>query len=361
MSDNDSSAEKTEEPTPKKLKDLREKGQIPQSKEVVSTSIIFFIFLYFFLFWDHNFNLLKASFVSILEMPLEPFDESIDRAFSAMFNILASAILPLLLIVVIVVIISNILQNGVTYSAESIKPDFKKINPVEGFKKIFSQSNFVEFLKSIIKVVTIVSIVFYVIYGGSGQLILAITCGMNCLVSHFYSMLFEVAGISLLIFMVVAILDIFYQRYNYTKKNRMTKDQVKKDYKETDGDPEIKGKRKELQRQVVFGEDMGDVKNASAIVKNPTHYAVAIRHHKVDTPLPIVVAKGKGEKAIKIIELAEYYQIPILENIPLARGLFAQAESNRPIDVEFIPAVVEVLQWVRDNNPTFKTPDNVKR
>jgi len=358
MSD-DTSSEKTEEPTPKKLKELREKGQLPQSKEVVSTSIIFFIFIYFFIFWNYNFETMKSTIVAVFSVPFEPFDKAIDMAFEVVFKTFYLMLLPLIVIVLTSAILGNILQNGVAFSAESIKPDFKKINPVEGFKKIFSQSNFVEFIKSVLKVSVISGLVFYLIYEGAGTLLLSVTCGLNCLVAQFYNMLFKLAGICLLVFLFVAILDIFYQRYDYTKKNRMTKDQVKKDHKETEGDPQIKSKRKEIQRKVMLGENMDDVKNATAVVRNPTHYAVAIRHHKVETPMPVVLAKGTGEKAEKIIELAHYYDIPILENVSLARGLFEQAEPNQPIDVEFIPAVVEVLQWVRDNHPSFKTSEGV--
>lgn len=350
----DSSAEKTEEPTPKKLRDIRKKGQVPKSKEIVSTALIVFLFLYFGFAWHGILDTIKAVVVYPSLIISEPFPLALKNMLHMLLMACIKIILPFVGIVVSIGFLANILQNGIVFSVEPIKPDIKKINPVEGFKKIFSQSNFVEFIKSIIKVLTVTGCVAYIIYINVESLIHGPLCGLECLVLAFSSMLTKLVIYVCLIFILVAGIDLGYQRFDFVKKNRMTKDQVKKDHKESDGDPEIKGKRKRLQRELASGQALDSVKKANVVVKNPTHFAVAIRYHAQDCPLPIVIAKGENLIAKRILEIAKENGIPILENVPLARGLYSGAAIDEYIPVDFIPAVVEVLHWVKDNYPDFE-------
>lgn len=349
----DSAGEKTEEPTAKKLRDLRKKGQVAKSKEVVSTSLIVVMFLYVGFAAsgiNENFKAVILSTIGLIELPIE---EALTKAFTALLVNSAKIVIPFVVIVVVIGILGNIMQTGVMFSGEPVKLDLKKIDPIQGAKKIFSQSNFVEFLKSVVKVIAVTACVAYVIIKNIKDLVYAPSCGVECLISVFSVILWQMLVYVCLIFVVVAIVDLVYQRYEFIRKNKMTKDQVKKDYKETEGDPEIKSKRKKLQRELASGKQMESVKRASVVVKNPTHFAVAIRYNAKDAPLPIVLAKGENIVAKQILKIAEENGIPIMENVPLAQGLFAEADVGAFIPIDFIPAVVEVLHWVRDNRSEY--------
>lgn len=350
-----SSSEKTEEPTSKKIRDLRKKGQVPISKEVVSTSLICILFAYYLFAWNDIFELSQILIVAPSHLVDVTFYEALKHIFDIIFYASIYCLLPLGVIVFLVGMLSNILQNGIVISAEPVKPDIKKISPIEGFKKIFCMSNFIEFVKSIVKVSAIAVCVAWVIYQHIGSLINGPFCGLECLLVSSNRMLFELMVYSVSVFLVVAFGDLAFQRYNFTKTNRMTKDEVKKEHKESDGDPIIKGKRRRLQRELAQGKKIAAVESASVVVKNPTHYAVAIRYHDKDAPLPYIVAKGESKLAELIIRKAEEHGIPVMENVPLARGLYAEGEINGYIPIDFIPAVVEALHWVRDNYPDFNT------
>lgn len=350
----DSSSEKTEQPTAKKLRDLRKKGQVPVSKEVVSTALITVMFSYFYYAWPTLLEMSKGMLLLPVNASLIPFDTALSQIYDFLISVVLRVLLPFVGIIVFVTLLANILQNGIVTSAEPIKLDLKKIDPVAGFKKIFSQSNFIEFIKSVLKVVTVCACVALVISSNTGELLNGPGCGLNCLITSLTSMLFELVTYSVGVFMIVAVADLAFQRYNFTKKNMMTKDEVKRDHKESEGDPHVKGKRKQLQRDIAYGKNLKEVEKATVVVRNPTHFAVAIRHHKQHTPLPIVLAKGERRVAESIIAIAEECGIPILENVPLARGLYAEAKINEYVPIDFIPAVVEVLHWVKENHPGFE-------
>lgn len=350
----DSSAEKTEQPTSKKLRDLRKKGQVPISKEVVSTSLITVLFVYFLFAWSSIVDLAKQILISPILFINAPFEQALKMSFDVLIVGASYVLLPLIGIVICVGVLANILQNGIVISNEPVKPDIKKINPVEGFKKIFSANNFVEFIKSIVKVLAISACVAWVTVKNIGSLLNGPTCSLECLYFGMTRMMFELVVYSVSVFILVAFSDLAFQRYNFIKKNRMTKDEVKRDHKESDGDPIIKGKRRRMQRELAKGKKLEAVETASVVVKNPTHFAVAIRYHAKDAPLPFIVAKGESKMAEQIIRIAEEKGIPIMENVPLARGLFSEGDVNNYIPIDFIPAVVEALHWVKEKYPEFE-------
>ena len=350
----DSSSEKTEQPTAKKLRDLRKKGQVPASKEVVSAALVVGMVIYFYFSWPTIYDTAKAILLLPVDAATTPFSTAVSHLYDLLLSVTLKVLLPFIGIVVFVTILANILQNGIVTSMEPIKPDLNKINPTEGFKKIFSKSNFVDFLASILKVIIVSGCVAWVVNNYTDQLLNGPICGLNCLVSTLNSMLFDLQVYCVGVFVLIAIADLIFQRYNFTKQNMMTKDDVKRDHKDSDGDPNIKGKRRQLQRDIAFGKNMQNVEKATVVVRNPTHFAVAIRHHNKHEPLPIVVAKGEELVAQKIIEIAEEHGIPILENVPLARGLYATGRLGHYVPADFIPAVVEVLQWVKLHHPGFE-------
>lgn len=350
-----SSSEKTEQPTAKKLRDLRKKGQVPKSKEAVSTSLIVVLFFYISFDSENLFNKFSGVLLSVSDLFSLPFEVAIGLILDRLILSAITIIAPFLVIVLAVGILANILQFGVLFSGESLKPDIKKINPIEGAKKIFSRSNFVEFLKSVVKVFTVIVVVWVIIQQSIESFVYAPLCGLDCYVQAFSSVLVRTLVWVCCIFVIVAILDIVFQRADHIKKNKMTKDEVKKDHKESDGDPDIKSKRKKIQRELASGKTDDAVKKATFVVKNPTRYAVAVRYHLKTNPLPIVLAKGENINAKSILMSAEKHNIPIMENVPLAQGLYGTTEVGGYVNVDLIPAVVEVLQWVKENYPQFET------
>lgn len=339
------SAEKTEQPTPKKLRDARKKGQVAKSKEVSST--IGLIAVLGLLWWMSD-----EIFSNIIEMLLlpasvynEPFEEAFKIVGMGLLHGTIKIILPLVAVAAVAAFVGNLVQFGFLFAAESIKPDIKKINPVEGFKKIFALKNLVEFLKSIIKIVFLSIVIYYVIYNSLGELINIPHCGKDCILPVAGKLLRDLLLYAIAAFIVIAVLDYLFERFNFMKQNRMSKDEVKREHKENDGNPEIKGKRKEIHQEIInSAENTG---KSDVVIKNPTHLAIGLRYRHGQTPLPLVMVKGRGSVARMIVKIAEKEGIPVLENIPLAHALYHLDVADF-IPGELIEPVAEVFRWVQE-------------
>ena len=338
------SGEKTEDPTPKKLRDARVKGQVAKSKEVASTMTILCVFAILWAMGDWYIN----SFVEVLVIPSyfynEPFDEALKTVVFALLDKMIKMIAPLVAIAALAAILGNVMQFGFLIAFESIKPDIKKIDPVQGAKKIFSIKNLVELLKSVIKIIFLSFVVYYVITNHLGDLAQLPWCGSSCILPVTAQLVKELILYSIIAFIIISVADFLFEKSQFTKEQRMTKDEVKREHKEMDGNPEIKGKRKELHQELINSED--NVKKSDVVIKNPTHVAVGLYYEQEKTPLPVVTALGKRTQAQYILKIAEKNGIPVMENIPLARALFSQSEVGSFIPSELIGPVAEVFRWV---------------
>ena len=339
-------SEKTEQPTPKKLRDAREKGQVAQSKEVVSTALILSIFA---LFWGlsdfylENFKNLILLTEDIYEMD---FRQALDNMTKALFIIGVKMTLPVLVLVFFVAIIANMMQVGPLISFESLKPDIKKINPVEGAKKIFSKKSLFEVLKSLIKIAFLGGLIYYLIISHINDFLELPACGLGCALPFVGALMLKLFMYASVAFLIISVADFIFQKNQHTKQLMMSKDEVIREYKETEGDPQIKGKRKQIHQEMLNEEVKPRVKASSAIITNPTHVAVGIYYEKGEVELPVITIMDTDERAQNIKRIAREENIPIMENIPLARGLLASAEVNEYIPSEYIKPVVEVLKWV---------------
>jgi type III secretion protein U len=190
-------------------------------------------------------------------------------------------------------------------------------------------------------------IIFIVIRSAIGDLVRSGSCGLNCGVAMFSHLMTYVIVFSMAIFIIAAAADYALERWQYTKSLMMTKDEVKREYKEMEGDPHIKGRRRQLHRELVNNDSVRSTRRASAVVTNPTHIAVALRYDRDEAPLPVVLAKGEDLIALQIREVAEEYDVPIMENVDLARALYDRAEIDQLIPGDLIEPVAEVLRWVR--------------
>ena len=341
-------SEKTEQPTQKRLKDARKKGQVAYSKDFTQTCLIMAMFGY--LLTDGGRLMDKIGELIILpgDFLNQPFINALKSLLLQYLLDLVLILLPFILIVLIIGIFADTLQVGIFFAFEAIKPSGKKLNVVQNAKNIFSKKNFIEFLKSSIKVV-LLSILVYFIIKDHLNILLKVPLGGIPMVGAATASMVKVMIINISIaYVVIALFDFVWQRLKFRKDNMMTKDEVKREYKEQEGDPHIKGKRKQLHKEMAMGDAGAQTRKSTAVISNPTHYAVAIYYKESETPLPIVLTKGEGETALYIIRVAHEVGIPVFQNVPLARALSAKTEINQYIPLEFMEPVAEVLRLVNE-------------
>ncbi|MBQ7606461.1 MAG: type III secretion system export apparatus subunit SctU [Desulfovibrionaceae bacterium] len=340
------SDEKTEQPTPKRLRDAREKGQVAKSQDIPSAAAVLSLSLYFLALGPDMARTLLDMTAYPAMVFTQPFDMAVAQIAELEWEGALSLFLPILGVVLILVLSANLAQVGVLFSFEAAKPKLENLSPGAWFKKVFCVKNAFELLKNILKV-GILSIAAYSITKDSLRDLFRIP---NSNLNSLWHILGE-AAIKLLlttasIFCVIAALDYFFQKWQFTKNNMMSKDEVKREYKENEGDPLIKSKRKEFHQELLRQGAAQNVRKAKVLVVNPTHYAVALDYEKDRTPLPVVLAKGEGPLALQMMEVAKEAGVPIMRNVELARALYNDGTENAYIPKELIGPVAEVLRWV---------------
>ncbi|MDD0976386.1 type III secretion system export apparatus subunit SctU [Pseudomonas fontis] len=340
------SAEKSQPPTDKKLRDARRKGQVAKSKEVVSTLLIIAMVAMIMGLSDYYMThfgelmLLPAAYVHL------PFGQALHLMVDSLLREAIYLCLPLMIMAVLVAIFSHLMQSGFLFSGEPIKPDIKKINPVEGMKKIFSVKNLIDFIKSILKVALLTVLVWSTLKNDLKTLLLLPYSGLGSIAAvtgqlvH-YLMMMCAAG-----FLLISAIDYALERFQHHKQLRMSKDEVKREHKEMDGSPEIKAQRRQLHRELQSGSMRADVKRSSVIVTNPTHIAVGIRYQPGETPLPLVTLMYTDALALRVRQIAQEEGIPVLERVPLARALHSDGLVDQYIPAELIEPTAEVLRWL---------------
>lgn len=342
------SGEKTEQPTPKKLNDARKKGQVAQSKDVSSTVLLAVVLAYLFLGGGWIFGLLCELVTLSGEVATLPFEEALPRMREATFDTILKISLPLAGIVIVFGVGVNFAQIGPLFVMEPLKPELKKIDPFQKAKQIVSMKNIVEFLKSGFKVAFLGVLLFLTIRSELPNLIEAPYIGLEGALGMLSKILFRICLITILAYIAVAAADFFFQKWQHTKGLRMSKDEVKREFKEMEGDPTIKGQRKQLHQEIVMGGNVEQARKADVLVTNPTHRAIAINYKEGETKLPLVMAKAEGAVAMRMINAAKEAGVPIVRNIPLATELFFHADVEQYIPIELIEPIAEVLRWVRD-------------
>jgi len=338
--------EKTEKPTPKRLRDARRKGQVAKSREIGSAANILAVFFFIWIFGEVYLRQLRELLFLGTEGYGEPFRQSLKLVISGAIVKLLTLTLPLLLLVIVVGAAANLFQVGVLFAFESVKPDLKKLNPASGLKKIFSVKNLVEFLKSVLKILFL-SLMLYLVIKTSLPVLMGLPYGgPAAMLSVLASVLKKMVVYSSFAFIVAAAADYFFQKAQHVKELKMTKDEVKREYKEMEGDPLIKSKRRQLHQELLSDNMAQNVRKSTVVVTNPTRLAVALYYDKEEGGLPMVMAKGENLLAKRIVEIAQEEGIPVMMNVPLARDLYEQGETNRYIPSNLLEPVAEVLKWV---------------
>ena len=340
--------EKTEPATPKKKADERKKGQVAKSQEIPGAFILFFSFLFLFMFGGYFQDRIYRLFtVSFNEYML--WDVSINNTIIIFGNLLLNGfflLLPIFLGTVVIAILGNYLQIGFLLTGDPLLLKFSKLNPIAGAKRIFSLRSVVEFLKSLLKF-SIVAIICYTTIVAEKDAFLALANLPLESIFGFTARVTLILGLKIGgILIVLALFDYMYQKYDYEKNLRMSKQDIKDEYKKSEGDPLIKGKIREKQRRMALQRMMQDVPKADVVITNPTHFAVALRYDPKEMESPVVIAKGQDYIALKIRELANINNITLMENKPLARALYEQVEIGESVPADLFQAVAEVLAYV---------------
>lgn len=346
--------EKTEEPTAKKLEDARKEGQVAKSKDVASALSLFALFV-FLKVWTGT---MATQFMELFGGIYNRFDElttiyngqvSMTNFTTLLSNCLLRVIiiiLPVLLISFIIAFVSDYMQVKWKPTTKPLKPKFNKLNPINGVKKLFNVQSLVELLKSILKIALIMIILYNEIENGIKLLFTIYDYTLVDSVILTGNLLISVGLKISAFFLLVAAADFGFQKWKFHKDMRMTKQEVKEEYKSVEGDPQIKGKIKRKMQEASQRRMMQNLPKADVVITNPTHYAVAIVYDKDVAEAPIVLAKGADYLAQKIKETARENNIQIVENKPLARSLFANVEIGQAVPPELYVAVAEVLAAV---------------
>jgi type III secretion protein U len=352
MSDG-SSGEKTELPSPKKLRDAREKGQVARSQEVTTTVSLMSVIAYLWMNWGSIQQKLIEMFDVVKFLPAKSLDADMFRIIHAIALQCVGIMAPVLGVAIVAAIAANVSQFGFLFSFESLAPSLERISPAAGFKRIFSMKQVVELIKSVLKIIFLSALLYLVLKEAVASYIYTLDCGLSCFVNVSTAVLQKILTYTALAFIVVALADFAYQRHSHTKSLMMTKEEVKREYKESEGDPHIKGMRKQLAHELIMSDSGGATRKSTALVVNPTHFAVAFRFKEGETPLPLVVAKGRNANAHFLRANAEEAGVPVFRNVRLARTLYAEVEVGEYIPDDLFDAVAEVLVWVSKNQATL--------
>jgi flagellar biosynthetic protein FlhB len=339
--------EKTEDPTPQRREDFRRRGQIAQSKEISAVLILLasliavWAFSRFFLL--QMYEVFTRSFTDFILMSARQEDWFAALQFAGTKALLI--ILPIGAVLWLIGVASSVVQVGFVSSEEALKFDLKRLNPVQGFQKIVSLRSLVEGLKSVLKVCIITGIVYLILKAEIYQLPNLMHFSVEQLMSYTGVISLKLFGGVVAFMGILAAADYFFQWWELEKKMRMTKQEVKEEVKSHEGDPLIKARIRRIQREMSQRRMMDDVKEADVIITNPTHIAVAIRY-SANMAAPMIVAKGAGDIAEKIKEVAREHKIPIMENKPLARTIYKTIKIGQAIPRELYTAVAEVLSYI---------------
>ncbi len=268
--------------------------------------------------------------------------------------------LPLMGIVSIVGVLVNFLIIGPVFSFEAMKFNLKKLNPIEGLKQKFKLKVFVELLKSCFKITGAAIIIYFIIWNALPKIIMTVAMPPIACMQIVSDFLFEVAIQVGIFFLLIALFDLFFQKGQFAKEMKMEKFEVKREYKDTEGDPQIKGKRREMAREIAYQEGPQAARRARAIITNPTHLAIAIKYEPED-PAPIILTMGAGLIADKIINIALDNKVPIMRNVDLARELYRKGRISHYIPRDTYAAVSEILKWVRSLEQTSQIHSELLR
>lgn len=348
MASKDQGADKTEKPTPKRIRDARKDGNVSKSKDLTSTVLVLGWLVGGWLLMGFMRQHIVALFDICLGAVGQPFREALPQVAVAAVQTLLWLVLPLVALAVFLGLIVEFLQTGPIVTAKKVTPNLDKLNPAEGIKKMFSVDNLVELVKSVLKCTALLLIGYFVLRSMIPGLLVLPRANPAAVGSALWYGVQHIVMWTIVVFFFVSALDVWYQKFSYLKQLRMSRRDIKQEVKENEGDPYIKSRRRQLHQEWAQQNMLNSVRSANVVVTNPIHLAVALQYEHGVNDLPVVVAKGEGAFAELIKKTATEAGVPILENVPLARGLHEKVALDDYIDNEFFEAVAEVLHWAEN-------------
>ena len=346
--------EKTEEPTAKKLEDARKEGQVAKSKEIANAFGILALFLTLKIYlgtlglrFIELFSAVYNQLPYVVKMyngdlPVAALQTIVRGMMVQMIIIVA----PIFLVGVVVAFICDVVQVKWKPTAKPLQPKFSKLNPVKGFGRIFSANSIMELVKSILKLSVIGYMVYSYLKGKVDQIFLLYGISLKQAIGLIGEIVVDLGIRIAAVYMIIALLDFAYQKWKFKEDMKMTKQEVKDEYKNQEGDPQVKGKQKQRMREASMRRMMQQLPEADVVITNPTHYAVAVKYDPDKYDAPYVLAKGENYLAQRIKDVAKEHDIEIVENKPLARMLYANVEIGELVPPELYQAVAEVLAFV---------------
>ncbi len=346
--ENQDGQERTEDPTPKRQREAKEKGQVPRSRELNTTLSMVAAAAGLMVLGDHmgqglvqvtgyGFNLSRAE-VFDPQAPLRMLFGAIGQGLAV--------VAPFAILMLLVTLFSPMLLGGWSFSGESLKPKLEKLDPLKGMKRIFSVRALVELAKSLAKVLVVGLIGAGFMWWALGDFHLLMRQSLETGIAHGISLFFKAFLLLSVGLVLIAAIDVPYQLWDHRKKLRMTKQEVKDEFKDTEGKPEVKARIRQMQRELAQGRMMESVPQADVVVTNPTHFAVALKYDQLKMRAPQVVAKGTDLVAQRIRELARENGVPLFEAPPLARALYHTTEIDGEIPGGLYLAVAQVLAYI---------------
>ncbi|MFN7131112.1 MAG: type III secretion system export apparatus subunit SctU [Myxococcales bacterium] len=343
----DESGEKTEEPTPKKLEDARRKGQVWKSRDLTGALVFFAGFFTMMLTFEVSLQKYSDIFHDAFRKLGQPVITNEDIHVTVFGGLTAVLLLtlPVVLAAAAVGALSDFLQVGPLLAGDPVTPKLEKLNPIEGLKNLVSKKQLVELLKSTFKLLLAGYLTYLVVKGELGLITQTARGTPQQIMAAAGHVIYLLATRVGFLFILFAIFDVWWQRKVFMKDQMMTKEEVKKEYKESEGDPHHKAKRKEMHQEILEHAQMEDVATADVVVTNPTHYAVALKYDRERDGAPRVIAKGLDARAAQIREIAGKHDVPMMRNVPLAHALY-RVDVGEEIPEALYDAVAEVLNFV---------------
>ncbi len=346
MSGNDDQSEEKSLPaSDKKLRDARKKGQVSQSKDMVIGMGTVAILAYVWLAWDR----IQSNLLTLLVLPTDtydmPFLQAVERVTTSAFELAVMTVLPLIIIVIIVSILTNAaVMQGFIFSVEPIVPKADKINPVSGFKRIFSLKNLVELIKSILKTVLLAAAAVILVLLGIETLVKGPACGPECIALSFSEIVKPLFIAFALIFLLFALADVGVQKALFLREMRMTTTEFKRERKDMEGDPTLRQERMRQRREYSEGGQMPvGIKNATVLIADSQSIVVGIRYIKGQTPVPGLVCKGRNDRAVQLVAAARQLYIPVVDHPELAKALIETGTLGEFVDQAHFHEVAGVL------------------
>ncbi|MCX4028151.1 type III secretion system export apparatus subunit SctU [Endozoicomonas sp. SM1973] len=347
-------SEKTHKPTPKKLKDAREQGQVSQSQDIIKLVTSFMLFELLIASQHYGMSLLQQLISWPISRISQPFSSAVVEVVNKTFILAISLISVFIAVAVITRILASWIQIGVMFSPKSLKIDIKRLNPVSNAKQIFSAKKVSELLINITKALVLTFVFFGVISESLSTVLLLSTGTLNMAWQSTAALLIYAARISVGVFLFLAILDYTLQNYFFIKQLKMSIEDIKNEFKQSEGDPMVKGQRRMLAMELAMSDQAlcEKISEADVVIVNPTHFAVAVYYNLEEESLPLVLCKGVDERAQVIIELAKQKEIPVIRYVWLARTLYSTAKEGKRIPrqtIKAIAAIYRVLKTVSDD------------